>query len=74
MVNGLLEGDVTVGNLIVQPSGSGIAVDGALESLSVEGYFLGQGGTSSPSAIARTARATSSGSPSRACGSNPAAN
>ncbi len=32
------------GNLIVQPSGSGIAVDGALESLSVDGYFQGQGG------------------------------
>ncbi len=39
------------GNLIVQPSGSGIAVDGALQSLSVDGYFLGQGGTTNPSAV-----------------------
>jgi hypothetical protein len=39
------------GNLIVQPSGSGIAVDGALQSLIVSGYFLGQGGTSNPSAV-----------------------
>ena len=30
------------GNLIVQPSGSGIAVDGALQSLSVNGYFSGR--------------------------------
>lgn len=39
------------GNLIVQPSGSGIAIDGALESLSIEGYFEGQGGTNAASAI-----------------------
>lgn len=39
------------GNLIVQPSGSGIAVNGALGSLDVDGYFLGQGGQSAPSAV-----------------------
>jgi hypothetical protein len=39
------------GNLIVQPSGSGIAVDGALQSLTVDGYVQGQGGRSAPSAV-----------------------
>ena len=45
-------GDLSVnGNLIVGPSGSGIAVDGALNGLTIDGYFQGQGGTSTPSAI-----------------------
>ena len=36
------------GNLIVNPSGSGIVVNGELGSLSVAGIFQGQGGTSAP--------------------------
>jgi hypothetical protein len=36
------------GNIIVNPSGSGIVVNGALGSLSVTGIFQGQGGTSAP--------------------------
>jgi hypothetical protein len=44
--------DVTVGgNLIIGPGGSGIAVNGALDGLTVNGYFQGQGGTANPSAI-----------------------
>ncbi len=39
------------GNVIVEPSGSGIAINGALNSLTVDGYIQGQGGTSNPSAI-----------------------
>jgi hypothetical protein len=39
------------GNLIVGPSGSGVAIDGALESLTVTGYVEGQGGQSVPSAV-----------------------
>ena len=45
-------GDLSInGNLIVGPSGSGIAVNGALNGLTVNGYLQGQGGTSAPSAI-----------------------
>jgi hypothetical protein len=41
--------DVTVtGNLIVNPSGSGIVVGGALASVTVDGFFQGQGGTAAP--------------------------
>ena len=41
--------DLTVtGNLIVNPSGSGIVVNGALGSLTVDGFFQGQGGTAAP--------------------------
>ena len=36
------------GNLVVNPSGSGIVVNGQLGSLSVAGFFQGQGGTSAP--------------------------
>ena len=36
------------GNLIVNPTGSGIVVNGQLESLSVAGIVQGQGGTSAP--------------------------
>ena len=45
-------GDLSVtGSLIVGPNGSGIAVNGALNDLTVNGYFQGQGGTANPSAI-----------------------
>jgi hypothetical protein len=45
-------GDLSVtGNVIVGPSGSGIAINGAITSLTVDGYFQGQGGMSNPSAI-----------------------
>ena len=36
------------GNVIVNPSGSGIVVNGALGALDVSGIFQGQGGTSTP--------------------------
>jgi hypothetical protein len=36
------------GNLTVNPTGSGIVVNGQLGSLSVAGYFQGQGGTAAP--------------------------
>ena len=39
------------GNLIVGPNGSGIAINGAISSLNVDGYFEGQGGSANPSAI-----------------------
>jgi hypothetical protein len=39
------------GNLVVNPGGSGIAVAGALNGLTVNGYFRGQGGTTNPSAF-----------------------
>ena len=41
--------DLTVnGNVIVNPSGSGIVVNGVLGTLVVEGLFQGQGGTAAP--------------------------
>jgi hypothetical protein len=36
------------GNVIVNPSGSGIVVNGALGNLNVSGIFQGQGGTGTP--------------------------
>jgi hypothetical protein len=41
--------DLTVnGNVIVNPIGSGIVVNGALDGLTIQGIFQGQGGTSAP--------------------------
>jgi hypothetical protein len=39
------------GNLIVSPIGSGISVGGALDAMTVFGFFQGQGGTSAPTAF-----------------------
>ena len=36
------------GNVIVNPSGSGIVVNGVLGDMVVEGLFQGQGGTAAP--------------------------
>jgi hypothetical protein len=46
----LAELNVT-GNLIVNPTGSGIVVNGALGGLVVDGIFQGQGGTAAPTAF-----------------------
>ena len=43
-----LSGLFVNGNVIVNPSGSGIVVNGQLDDLSVSGLFQGQGGTSTP--------------------------
>jgi hypothetical protein len=41
--------DLTIrGDLVVNPTGSGISVGGALNFLTVDGFFQGQGGTSTP--------------------------